>query len=199
MTCHDCGEPLDTVPVGQPCPQCRGVRRDAMVMAQTAEARAEAMSPTIAIGYPDPRPWRQKLQDVEEALEPIKHAYTSNEGLSNEVVRRDIENFFKVCRELADWLWQNTTVSKPTVMKIVQNSHFLRLADAMAQTTKHHTRTGRDNPITARIAEIHITPEGARARIEWSRPAGSKGSRDALELAYGCLRSWRRFVRAQKL
>src|SRR5947207_3371877 len=111
MTCHDCGEQLDTVPAGQPSPQCRGARPSALPMAQTLET----------------------------------------------------------------------------------------LADAMAQTTKHPTTTRRDNPITARIAEIHITPEGARARIEWSRPAGSKGSRDALELAYGCLRSWRRFVRAQKL
>jgi hypothetical protein len=133
------------------------------------------------------------------ALEPIEHAYTTLKGLNNETVRRDIENFFNVCRELADWLWQNAGVSEQSVRQLIENSHYLRLADAMAQTTKHHTRTGRRNPITANIAEMSGTPDGFRVRIDWSRPSGSSGSRDALELARGCVRSWRRFVRAQKL
>lgn len=102
----------------------------------------------------------------------------TKDGLSNEDVRRDIEGFFRACREMADWLWQNTSLSKSTVMKRVRNSHYLRLADAIAQTTKHHTRTVTNqnpNPITAGIAEIRITGDGARVRIDWSRPSGSTG------------------------
>ena len=124
--------------------------------------------PDVVIGYPAPRPWEQKLQDLVAALEPIEYAYTTNKGLSNEGVRRDVEDFFRYCRELADWLWQNTAVSEQTIRQLIKNSHYLRLADAMAQTTKHHTRTGK-NPITAHIAEIRGTSNGFRARIDWSR------------------------------
>jgi hypothetical protein len=68
MTCPDCGERLDDVPGGQPCPQCGGLRRDASPTAQPATARVEAFRPTIAIGYNSPRPWKQKWQDVLNAL-----------------------------------------------------------------------------------------------------------------------------------
>lgn len=198
MTCPDCGESLDAIPVGQPCPRCSSLRRDANVPAQTATGSAEAPSPTISIGYTNPRPWRQKWQDVLGALELIERAYTTQEGLSNDDVRRNIEDFFKACRELADWLWQDAGVNKATVMKRVHGSHYLRLADAMAQTIKHHTRAGQ-NQITARIAEIRTGPDGARARIDWSKTSGGKGSRGALDLARGCVRSWQRFLREQKL
>ena len=103
-------------------------------MAQTITGRAVVNPPTIVIGYTAPRPWAQKLQDLVDALEPIEHAYTTNKGLSNEGVRRDVEDFFRYCRELADWLWQNAGVSKQAVMQLVKNSHYLRLADAIAQT-----------------------------------------------------------------
>jgi hypothetical protein len=83
-----------------------------------------------------------------------KSAYTAKEGQSNEDVRRIVEDLFKTCRELADWLWQNTNVNKSTVIGLIRRSPSLRLADAMAQTTKHHTRrSGKDDPITARITE----------------------------------------------
>jgi hypothetical protein len=202
MTCPDCGESLDATPVGQPCPQCGGQRRDATVLGQTARAVATAPAPSIAIGHTNPRPWQEKWQDILDALKPIEHAYTTRDGLSNKDVEQDIRGFFRVCREMADWLWKNTSLSKDTVMKRVMKSHYLRLADAIAQTTKHHTRdvTRRNpNPITAGIAETRITPDGARVRIDWSRPSGSTGSRDALELASGCIRSWRRFLREQNL
>jgi hypothetical protein len=165
--------------------------------AKTVMGYVEAPPPTIAIGYTSPRPWQQKWQDVLDALKPIEHAYTTKESLSNEGIRRDVENFFEVCRELADWLWQNSGVSKDIVMKLVHGSHYLRLADAMAQTTKHHTRTG-NNPITADVAEVRIGPDGARVRIDWSRTSGASGSGDALDLARGCVRSWQRFLRKQK-
>lgn len=202
MTCPECGESLDATPVGGPCPRCGGLRRDATAQAQAAECYGEAPPPTIAIGYPSPRPWRQKWQDVLDALKPIERAYETQKGLSNEDVRRAIEDFFQVCRELADWLWQSTGASKSTVMKRVHGSHYLRLADAIAQTAKHHTRKPtkqNPNPITAGIAEIRIGPGGAQVRIDWSRPNGAKGSRGALDLACGCVRSWRRFLYEQGL
>jgi hypothetical protein len=202
MTCPDCGESLDTTPVGQPCPRCGGFHRDAVVSAQTAEARVEAPLPTIAIGYSCPRPWRQKWQDVLDAVELVERDYQPQGSLGNEKVRRNVEGFFQACRELADWLWQNAGVTKSKVHERIRQSHYLRLADAMAQTAKHHTRTPasqNQNPITAAIAEIRVGADGARVRIDWSRPNGSRGSRDALELARGCIRSWRRFLHENSL
>jgi hypothetical protein len=40
MTCPDCGETLDAVPVGRPCPKCGGLRRDATVKVETVVAVA---------------------------------------------------------------------------------------------------------------------------------------------------------------
>ena len=200
MTCSDCGESLDATPVGRPCPRCGGLRRDATAPGQAAECYVTGPSPTITIGYSSPRPWRQKWQDVLDALKSVERAYESQEDLSIEDVRRDVEDFFQACRELADWLWQSTAVSKSTVMKRVHGSHYLRLADALAQTAKHHTRKPakqNPNPITAKIAEISIGSNGARVRIDWSRPSGAKGSRDGRDLACGCARSWHRFLHEQ--
>ena len=165
MTCPGCGESLGATPVGQPCPRCDGLLRDATVLGQAARVIAEVPAPSIAIGYPIPRPWRQKWQDILDALKAVERTYITKDGISNEDVRRAVEDFFRNCREMADWLWQNTSLSKATVMKRVRNSHYLRLADAIAQTAKHHTRTATSqnpNPITAGIAEININPDGAR-------------------------------------
>jgi hypothetical protein len=193
MSCPDCGENLDDVPVGQPCPQCGGLRRDATVVAQPAVAHAEAFMPTVVLGYGDPRPWQQKWQDVLDALQEVENVYTRREGRSTDDVRRVIEEFFKICRELADWLWQNAGLAKATVMSCVLNDPHLRLADAVAQTTKHHTRMGSD-PITARITEIRSAPEDLGAMIGWSRPSGASGSEDARELARNCVQAWRGFL-----
>jgi hypothetical protein len=165
-------------------------------MAQTAEVRVVVPRPTIAIGYNEHRPWRQKWQDMLHALEELDSAYATEEGQGNEDVRRMVEDFFEICRELADWLWQdkqNANVSESVVTGFVRGDPHLRLADGMAQTTKHHTRKGND-PITARITEIRVGPDGARAQIGWSRVSGDSGSEDALDLAHRCVRTWRGFL-----
>jgi hypothetical protein len=195
MTCPDCGELLDDVPVGHPCPRCRGLRRDATVIAQPATAHVQVLRPTIGIGYTGPRPWRQKWTDTLDALERVENVYTKKEGQGNEDVRRAVEDFFRVCRELADWLWQDTGsgLDRDTVLNFVRDDPDLRLADGVAQTIKHHTRTGSD-PITARVTQIFVGPDGARAQIDWSKPSGASGSEDALALARRCVGAWRRFL-----
>jgi hypothetical protein len=195
MTCPDCGENLDDVPVGEPCPQCGGSGRDARVLALPALARVEAARPTIGIGYNQPRPWKQKWNDVLYALGRVESVYSVREGQGNEDVRRAVEGFFNTCRELADWLWQdpNSGLDRKTVLDFVRDDPDLRLADGVAQTTKHHTRTGAE-PITARVALIFVGPDGGRAQIDWWKPTGEWGSVDAYELAHNCVQAWRRFL-----
>jgi hypothetical protein len=124
-------------------------------------------------------------------------AYSARQGLIAEHhLRRVVEEFFKDCRELADWLWQdhqNTNLDKSAVITAVMGDPNLRLADAIAQTTKHHTRSGSD-PITARISRVVIENDYMRARVGWRRPSGSYGKEDALELARKCVDAWRRFL-----
>lgn len=200
MSCPDCGERLDDVPVGQPCRRCGGLRRDASPTAQPATIRVEVPRPTVAIAYNDPRPWQQKWQDVLDALQRVRSTYTTKEGQGNEDVRRAVEGFFNTSRELADWLWENTTVGEPAVRALIRRSPSLRLADAMAQTTKHHTRRpGKADPITARITEVRVGPDGASAQISWSRAGGASGSEDALDLARRCVRAWRGFFVRREL
>jgi hypothetical protein len=202
MNCHDCGAGLDDVPVGDPCPKCGSSMRDATVFAHPATAEVVVPTPTIGIGYPPHRPWQQKWQDIEHGLERIESAYDVTQGqYGNEDVRRFVEGFFKDCRELADWLWQDhqsTGLNKTAVMAAVMADPHLRLADGVAQTIKHHTRTGTD-PITARITDITIGPGGCYAKIGWSRPSGAKGSEDALALARKCVDAWRRFLAGRGL
>jgi hypothetical protein len=175
MNCHDCGAGLDDVPVGDPCPKCGSRRRDATVFAHPATAKVVVPTPTIGIGYNPHRPWQQKWQDVEYGLEQVESAYDAPQGwYDNEHMRRVVEGFFKDCRELADWLWQDhlsTGLDKKTVMNDMMADPDLRLADAIAQTTKHHTRKpSRTNPdpITARITDIITGPGGRQVKIGWS-------------------------------
>lgn len=202
MNCHDCGEALDDVPVGDPCPGCGSTRRDATVHAHSITTQVVVPTPTIGVGYNPHRPWQQKWQDVEHGLQQIETAYDVTQGqYGNEHVRRVVEGFFKDCRELADWLWQDLQsigLDEPTIRTFMRSDPDLRLADAIAQTIKHHTRTGTD-PITARITDITIGPGGRHAKIGWSQPSGAKGSEDALDLASKCVGAWRQFLASRGL
>ncbi|PWK41665.1 hypothetical protein [Actinoplanes xinjiangensis] len=121
----------------------------------------------------------------------------SRDGASNEDVRREVEEFFKSCRELADWLSEHA--GKRDAMTYVNSDPDLVLCNGMTQTIKHHTRRpGRDpDPITARVSWVH--GGGVRAEIEWSRPSGPRGTEDALDLARRCAAAWTRFFQQHRL
>jgi hypothetical protein len=191
MTCSDCSASLDDVPVNELCPNCGGERRDATVFPKTAHAKAQAPRPTLRIGYEQERPWQQKWQDLVDRREQIRQAYVTTTGLSNEQVRRIVEHFFAICRELADWLKQNAGLTQ--ALDFVTSDPYLRLCDAVAQTTKHHTREGKD-PISARVMNISTGPHGISVEIEWTRPSGDNGSADALDLAERCVAAWQRYI-----
>jgi hypothetical protein len=120
--------------------------------------------------------------------------------MSNEPVRRAVEDFFADCRELADWLEENAAV--PDAQAFVLADPVLHLCDGMAQTTKHHTRRrppDKDpDPITAQISRIE-GGSGVRAEIHWLSVTGKSGDEDALDLAHRCVAAWRRFFAAQGL
>lgn len=198
MNCPDCGTSLDETPVGHPCPTCGGERRNAVVYAEAALGATCTFNASASIGYNPQRPWQQKWRDVISGLDALQATYQQSD-LNNEVVRRQVEGFFKDCCELADWLQEQA--SRPQAMSYLKSDPALKLCDGMAQTTKHHTRkSGNRNPdpITARISKVY-GGQGVRAEIEWSTPSGSTGSEDALDLAQRCRTAWERFFQLHGL
>ena len=67
------------------------------------------------------------------------------------------------------------------------------LAEAMANSYKHHTR--KPGTATARIRDTSVGPAGARVTIEvnWATPNAS--TVDALDLANDCVAAWRSFFK----
>ena len=191
MNCADCGTNLDETPVGQLCPRCGGGRRSAKAYAEAALLVTATLTASGSIGYNPVRPWQQKWRDVITGLDALQVTYRQRD-LDNEVVRRQVETFFKDCCELADWLRKQA--DSPNAMNYVKTDPDLKLCDGMAQTTKHHTRapSSKQDPITARISWVH-GGQGVRAEIEWSTPSGSTGIEDALDLARRCKSAWERF------
>jgi hypothetical protein len=199
MSCAECGANLDDTPTGEPCPACRGLRRNITHRAAASLVVVATMRASMTIEYAAVRPWQQKWRDVLDGLAEIERVY-DQEDMSNEPVRRAVEDFFADCRELADWLEENAAV--PDAQAFVLADPVLHLCDGMAQTTKHHTRRrppDKDpDPITAQISRIE-GGSGVRAEIHWLSVTGKSGDEDALDLAHRCVAAWRRFFAAQGL
>src|SRR5215204_2443052 len=102
MDCPDCGTVLDNVPVGDQCPQCGGWRRDATATAGAVLAVVASIEASATVGYNPRRPWQQKWREVLNALNEMDAAY--RQPRDSDETYRIVENFYKVCRELADWL-----------------------------------------------------------------------------------------------
>lgn len=186
--CARCGTGLSEIRAGDPCPKCGSLERGRLVRVQGALGITAAVDASVSIRYNPNRPWQQKWRDVLSGLRQIEQTYGQND-LDNEIVRRQIEDFFKDCREFADWL--KHSAGKAEAMNFVATDPDLKLCDALAQTTKHHTRKLKGS-IRAWIAEIH-GGRGVWAEIEWSDPSGNTNTEDALDLARRCVSAWRRF------
>jgi hypothetical protein len=160
--------------------------------------REEVIPITLIMPFKVLQPWQHKWQDLLDVLEQIEDVYTRSADTKHATLF--VETFFSRCRELADRLWQDTRtgLDKSTVMAFIHSDPSLRLADAMAQTTKHHTRTG-TNPITARVSRLNILPDAADVQIYWTQPSGADGTEDALDLARRCAGSWRSFFAREGL
>jgi len=48
MTCPDCAKTLDDVPIGEPCPNCGSLRRDAAVGIPTLKAMTRVFPATVS-------------------------------------------------------------------------------------------------------------------------------------------------------
>jgi hypothetical protein len=132
---------LDSAAVSDPCPTCGGVRRGTVVQGRATLVGVATVTAHASVGFNPIRPWQQKWRDVENGLQVLEGFY-ARDYAGNEAMRRGVEEFFKSCRELADWLSEHG--GKPEAMAYVKSDPDLVLCDGMAQTVKHHTGSHRN-------------------------------------------------------
>lgn len=143
------------------------------------------------------RTWQRKWRDVLHERRALANEYAQRRLWDDELTRR-VETFFKVCRELGDWLKEATDLD---ALAYLHASADLQVCDAVAQTAKHFARNpsqGRD-PITAVVATLNETGNGPRASLCWTSAGGRNGQADALELADRCITEWEKFFQQNGL
>jgi hypothetical protein len=84
MICPDCQQDLDDVPVGDPCPQCGGIKRSAVVQGLAALVRVSAMAPTVSIGYTLTPGWAYQWRIIQRHLARLREQYQGIDTRGNE-------------------------------------------------------------------------------------------------------------------
>jgi len=141
------------------------------------------------------RTWQRKWRDVLHARQAIVDVY-QKEGLDADDFTRRIEQFFKTCHELGDWIEKQTGLPAKAYAK---SPPTLELCNAIAQTAKHHQHDRGNDPITAQVDEVFGGADTKHADITWSRQSGPNGRIDALTLADDCIAEWRKFFNEHNL
>lgn len=201
MTCPDCQQNLDDVPVGDPCPQCRGKRRSAVVQAQAALSLAVAFAPTVSIGYSLTPGWTYQWSNIQRHLARLREQYQGINTLGNVEMEQNVHSLFLSLFHLYDWLHEDSALSlaASTVRAwIDQHQNSLGLCRAYANTWKHKTRD-RPGALIAQITRIESGPTGQKVTIgyrPWDQPAQPMTEIDGLALAEESEQDWRDFLKA---
>jgi hypothetical protein len=148
------------------------------------------MRADVAVPLEAQRTWQRKWRDVLHARQALADTYAGN-ALDVDDFTRRVENFFKTCHELGDWIEEATGRPAKTYAK---QPPTLEVCDAVAQTAKHHTRQQSGSPITAIVVRLYGDHQKRmHADLEWNDNAGRRGKDDALKMADRCIGEWRRF------
>lgn len=192
VECAKCGTALNDMPADQFCPSCGSGERHYRV--HLTDTLRVASSIDLEVSYPLNRSWAEQWADVQASYAALQHAYTSGERIDNHELRRLIKNFFTQCWHMWDWLLHDPTtpVTETLLQAFCNGNGPLSLCNAMANTTKHHTRTG---GTTARVKSVKLG-SSVSALIEHSNPPGQV---DALHLATDCMIQWRQFLAANNI
>jgi hypothetical protein len=147
---------------------------------------------TVAASVPGGLTWQRKWREIAGAHTALAEIYGGNR-LHQDNFTKAIEDFFKLSRELADWIDQQ--VPGVQAMGYVNSAVSLQLCNAMAQTSKHHTRT---HGITAKVNQMYSDAAGIHADIAWT-DGSTGGTVDALQLASDCIAEWQAFFLQHQL
>jgi hypothetical protein len=195
MYCPDCQTNLDDVPVGDRCPSCGSDRRSATASPQTATAKVEVLRPTLEITSNPERPWFEKWWTVLDLLERLTIAYRTTEGTGNVEAEQIVKNLFNELNDMRDWL-KKDDVNLPGLSDTAVDAHattYQTVANAMANTYKHHTRCGKQ--IEAQVRTARVGPAGVTVTIEYDIKSIKRKPQmlDAMTQAQQAVDSWRQF------
>ncbi len=206
MWCPECMTRLDEVPSDDACPTCGGRRRNAAPSPASVSMKVTVPTPTVIVSPDHHRPWVEKWCSIVRALAAIDDAYDGSTLRGNVEVEEFVRRFFVECNDIKDWLIGDFADLPGSVSKTKINGHYfkepsLTLCNAMANTSKHHTRKPSEsepNPMSAQIHQTSLTA-GLSAKVtlaSWSHSNPTKSLVDARQLAHDCVESWRDFFAA---
>ncbi len=201
MICPDCQQSLDDVPVGDPCPQCGGERRGAVVQGEVALAAVSALSATVEIGYNPASGWTDQWRTIQRHLTQLREQYRGNEMRGNLQLVDTVDALFLALYHLRDWLYQDraTGLSDSVVDNHISNCpRSLGVCRAYANTRKHMTRD-KATALEAKISKTSGGPGRQTATITYwpkNQPA-SITEVDALDLAERSEQNWRALLTAK--
>jgi hypothetical protein len=199
VTCTDCGHQLDDLAEGAPCSSCGSIKRTHHRYLHDQVTAADSLSWQLEYGE---RQWQEQWSRLVRIYDDLAAIYSGSRLRQTTDGWRDtVRQFFVVCHHLADWLAKDQALpaaARDDVWGYLNNDPELALARDFSNTDKHRTRR---NPTdrTVFIASITGGDAGPSVTITWEVSGSRQGTRDALELADGCLRSWRQFLTRHNL
>ncbi|WP_432246222.1 hypothetical protein ACRB8A_20120 (plasmid) [Arthrobacter sp. G.S.26] len=156
------------------------------------------------IGYPEQESWLSKWDDVTRDYEAAEETLTT-EGTDNRVIRHRLLRFFEDCWHLAEWIKNDTEVPAAVAQKVVKEAWAaepMKLCEAVANTSKHHTR--RADKATARVMAVKF-PQGSGTWAPtvtikiWQPGIAEPQEHDGRTLAAECMAWWRGFIKQNGL
>ncbi|ORB50620.1 hypothetical protein BST43_22060 [Mycobacteroides saopaulense] len=178
-------------------------KRISVLLHRGSGSGSVVIRPQAAALYLPARHWQHKYLDVLADLRVLEAVYNVPPDEQFTPARahelsRAAEGFFKTCRELADWIKEETGCDAIRHIHHAPGRAFptpLQLCDAVAQTAKHHTRApqeGRD-PISATAGMVYRGEDGLQADIAWHTTESETYTVDALTLAKECISEWQSY------
>jgi hypothetical protein len=198
MTCPDCGQNLDDVPTGDPCPQCGGNRRSTTVYAEAAVVGAAVMDVRVKIGYSLAPGWTDQWRSIQRHLGRLREQYQGIGIQGNVDMEETIHALYVALNHLSDWLYQDSALSlnnSAVEANVTAHPKSLGVCRAYANTRKHMKR---DSPtaLIAQITSIEPGTKGQTATIGYypQNDPSKLIEVDALALAEQCECDWRGFL-----
>jgi hypothetical protein len=141
------------------------------------------------------RPWHEKWHRVLLGLATIHQSYSGELGFQSTVAWTEaISSFLGSAHHLHEWITLDKSTpasARSDAQSYMQSDTHLKIAEGFSNTDKHHTRK---HGWQTQISSLRCTSTGNQARVMWKDVAtGDTGEIDVLDLAEGCVATWRSF------
>lgn len=199
VTCTNCGTGLAGVAAGASCPACGDSRRHTHLTFATTMTVSETIGLRQARTHD--RPWQELWRSILKRLQDLEAAYAGTLPEPSDWAALPVD-FCKDCFHLKDWIGSDTARVPASAQGRVADQYArqdraIALAGSVCNTAKHRTR--KRDQTAAYVGRVELTDNRARFTIEWKRPDGTTGTRDALDLARAAVNGWRQFFSTHRM